>query len=102
MFGSLIKSFYLYIINLNQMNLKVLKLNLQQTIIYEDVQPNVIAICAIHDNHKKLLAVHTNYSSMTNEIEDFLKTTDLKYSGITWGDGFHCDTWDDKIKEFSN
>ena len=75
------------------MELKVLKLNLQQTIIYEDVPSNCIAICAIHDKHKSLLVMHTDYSSLTNKVEDFLKTTDLKYARIIWGDGFHCDTW---------
>jgi len=80
------------------MELKALKLNLQQTIIYEDVPSNLIAICAIHDKHKSLLVIHTDYSSLTNEIEGFLKTTDLKYARIIRGDGFHCDTWGDRIK----
>lgn len=76
---------------------KLLRLNLQQTIVFEDTDSDKdLTVLAVHDKHKKLLVIQSQAGN-PNEVEDFVIANDLEYDKITFGDSFGCDTWDNKI-----
>jgi hypothetical protein len=82
-------------------NLKLLQINLQQTLVYKD-ENTYNAIHAIHDKYKGIVVVRVEYYKMTNEIKELLMVVGLECKDVIFGDGFGCDTWDNKIKTFTH
>ena len=80
-------------------NLKLLPLNLQQTLVYEDKQV-FNAVHAIHSKQKNIVAIRIEHDSEVDEIMELLTASGLVCDNIIVGDGFHADTWDEKIKDF--
>jgi nitrogen regulatory protein PII-like uncharacterized protein len=76
---------------------KLLGLNLQQTLVYEDTEKD-LAVRAIHSKHKKVVVIHTfSDDNDIEEIKNILNRNNLEFDTVIFGDGFGCDTWDDKL-----
>ena len=88
--------------------LKLLSLNLQQTLVYVK-GGNDLSVVAVHDKHKSLLLIHLvididpkrKIDKLTTKIKSLLKKNDLEFKDVIYGDAFGCDTWDNKIKNFT-
>jgi hypothetical protein len=88
-------------------NLKLVTLNLQQTLIVDSESNDWNGVCGIHTKSKKLLVIHPSISRIIErtteeyqqEIEEVVKKGELEYDKVIFGDGFICDTWDKKIYE---
>jgi hypothetical protein len=86
-------------------NLKLVTLNLQQTLVVNTESNDWNDVCAIHTKTKNLLVIHPSISRIIDkttdeyqkEIEEVIKEGKLEYDKVIFGDGFICDTWDKKI-----
>jgi hypothetical protein len=86
-------------------NLKLVTLNLQQTLVVDTKSNDWNGVCAIHTKTTKSLVIHPSISHLINKtsekyqqkIEKVVKGGELEYDNVIYGDGFICDTWDKKI-----
>lgn len=88
-------------------NLRLIPLNLQQTLVVDEENRSYDPVVGIHDKHRKLVVVRFTTDMMigkTNpivfKIKKELESVGLVCDNVLFGDGFGCDTWDKQIGNF--
>lgn len=80
---------------------KVISINLQQTIIVVD-DPIKCAVRGVYDKHRDILILYSGPREYDDEgILALCKEIGISTKHIMYGDGFHIDTWDNKIMKFT-
>jgi len=85
----------------------LIPLNLQQTLVVDEKNRSFDPVVGIHDKHKNLLVIRFTpdlvvgrTNPMVLKMKTELESGGLKCTNVLFGDGFGCDTWDNKIGDY--
>ena len=81
-------------------NYKLLMVNCQQYMVYEESETCVNSIMAVYAQHTHTVTVHISHWSENKKIVDFLeeKLHFTSHPTVKSDDGFHMTTWQETIK----
>ena len=79
--------------------LKLLRINLVQSIVYVEQENLINSIHAIYSSHKDLIVIPSEYTSLEDEIVNFIQSRLILQSrpAVISGNGFNIDTWDNVL-----